>query len=299
MRGTQAPSGLRADRERRSRHRPPTEGAERRPTEEPHRLRPARRWPGPRTGSARWEAPERLRRRTLRGWWSRPGHRPSRIPTAGGFAQPGPGRSTDSIGGRRRRRTPRRPGPDGVPISGTPSTPVATAGVAGRSTMCQEPLDWQPPQGRARLRSPARPRRRAPSTGLRRDGRGARATVCHRLASATRPDACTEQAFGSTTPLPFRGPGRGWAASVCHGLYPARDPGRNGPAGDIPLTRGWQVRMMRMWSTIGISRSSRHSRRTPGRPMQTSGGGWGCRHPRFTNGCASWRRRGSSGAIAR
>jgi hypothetical protein len=25
---------------------------------------------------------------------------------------------------------------------------------------------------------------------------------------------------------------------VCHGLYPARDPGRNGPAGGIPLTRG-------------------------------------------------------------
>jgi Lrp/AsnC family leucine-responsive transcriptional regulator len=48
-----------------------------------------------------------------------------------------------------------------------------------------------------------------------------------------------ERAFGSATPLPFPGPGRGSAASVCNGLYPARDPCRNGPAGGIPLTRGW------------------------------------------------------------
>jgi len=238
VRGTQAPPGPRADRERRSRRRPPTEGAERRPPEEPRRPRPARRWPGPRTGSARWEAPERPPHRALRAWWSRPGHRRSRIPTAGGFARPGPGRSTDSTGGRRRRRTPPRRGPAVVPTAGTRSTPVATAGAASRSMVCQEPLDWQPPQGRARLRSPERPRRRAPRTALRWDGRGARATEHHRPAWATRRAARTERTFGSTTPLPFPGPGRGSAASVCHGLYPARDPGRNGPAGDIPLTRG-------------------------------------------------------------
>lgn len=61
---------------------------------------------------------------------------------------------------------------------------------------------------------------------------------------------------------------------------------------------GKRVRMMLSWSTIGISRSSRRSRRTPGRPMRTSGGGLGCPHPPSTNGCARWRRRASSGAIA-
>jgi hypothetical protein len=219
VRGTQAPSGLRADRERRSRRRPPTEGAERRPPEVPHRPRPTRRWPGPRTGSARWEAHERPPNRALRASWSGPGHRPSRIPTAGGFARPGPGRSTDSTGGRRPRRTPRRRRPDGVPTAGTRSTPVATAGAVGRSTVCrtlrQETLDWQPPQGRARLLSPERPRRRAPSTAPRWDGRGARATERHRPPSTTARAARTERTFGSTTPLPFLGPGRGSAASVC------------------------------------------------------------------------------------
>jgi hypothetical protein len=242
VRGTKAPSELRADRERRSRRRPPTEGAERRPPEVPHRPRPTRRWPGPRTGSGRWEAHERPPYRALRASWSGPGHRPSRIPTPGGFARPGPGRSTDSTGGRRRRRTPRRRRPDGVPIAGTRSTPVATAGAVSRSTVCrtlrQETLDWQPPQGRARLRSPERPRRRAPSTALRWDGRGARATERHRPASTTPRAARTERTFGSTTPLPFPGPGRGSAASVCRCLYPEWDPSRNGPAGDIPLTRG-------------------------------------------------------------
>jgi hypothetical protein len=239
--GTQAPRGLRADRERRSRRRPPTEGAERRPPEVPRRPRPTRRWPGPRTGSARWEAHERPPYRALRASWSGLGHRPSRTPTAGGFARPGPGRSTDSTGGRRRRRTHRRRRPDGVPTAGTRSTPVATAGAAGRSTVCQtlrqETLDWQPPQGRARLRSSERPRPRSPRTSLRWDGRGARATERHRPASATARAARMERTFGSTTPLPLLGPGRGSAASVCHGLYPARGPGRNGPPGGIPLTR--------------------------------------------------------------
>ena len=238
MRGTQALPRPRAGRERRSRRRPPTEGAERRLPEVPRRPRPARRWLGPRTGSARWEAPERPRHRALRAWWSRPGHRSSRIPTAGGFARPGRGRSMGSIGGRRRQRTRRRRGPDVVPTAGRRPTPVATAEEAGRSMVCQEPRDWPPPRRRARLRSPGRPRRRAPRTALRWDGRGARATERHRHASATGRDACMARAFGSATPLPFPGPGRGSAASMCHGFYPARDPGRNGPAGDISLTRG-------------------------------------------------------------
>jgi hypothetical protein len=206
VRGTQAPPRPRAGRWRISRCRPPTEGAERRLPEGSRRPRPARRWPGPPTGSARSEAPGRPPHRALRAWWSRPGHRFSRIPIDEGFARSGRGRSMGSTGGRRRRRMHRRRGPDGVPSPGGRPVPVATAGETGRSTTCQESRDWPPPRRRARLRWPARPRRRPPRTAPRCDGRGARATERHRPASATGRAAPAERAFRSATPLPSPGP---------------------------------------------------------------------------------------------
>lgn len=232
------PPRPRAGRGRRSRRHPPTEGAERRLPEVPRRRRPARRWPGPRTGSARWEAPERPPHRALRAWWSHPGHRPSRIPTDEVFARPGRGPSMGSIGGRRRRRTRRPRWPVAVPAAGRPRAPVATAAEAGRPTVCQEPRDWPPPHRRATLRSPAQPRPRPPRTALRWDGRAARATAHHPPASATGRAAPAERALGSAAPLPSPGPRERYGPIGVPRFVPGEGPGCNGPAGDIPLTRG-------------------------------------------------------------